>query len=118
MAELSVILADIRVFDPEFPVDRDRKPVQDPHHVCGVFLVHGSRLMPDHFFPQLFDELLHFGAGKLPWDHELIQVIGRSEKGLGRGKTEVFGKKDEIHHETVSEFTGHTHGMGHGIRKR
>jgi hypothetical protein len=118
MAVISVVLADICIFNTEFPVDRDREPVQGPDHFRSIFLVHGARLVPDHSLAQLFDELLHFCTGKLGRHHEVVQVIGRTKERLGRGKTKVFGEKDKIDHETVSEFTGHTLRLGHGIRKR
>jgi hypothetical protein len=112
MAGLSIVLANICIFDSEFPVDCDCEPVQDAHGIRGIFSVHGPGLMPDHFFAQLFNQLLYFGAGKLGGYHKVIQVIGRPEESLGRGETKVFGEEDKIHHETVSEFTGHTHRLG------
>lgn len=111
MAVISVVLADIRVFYPKFPVDRNREPVQYPNHFCSVFFVHGPWLVPDHPLPQLFNQLLHLGTGKLSGNHELVQVIGCPEECLIRGKTEMFGEENEVNHEPVPEFTGHTHGL-------
>jgi hypothetical protein len=118
MAVLSVVLADICIFDAEFPVDRDRKPVQGSHHFRGILFIHGARLVPDNPLAELFDQFLHFGAGKLLRDHKFVQVIGRTKKSLGRGQAEVFGEKNQVYHKTVSEFTGHTHGLSQQMRKR
>ena len=109
MAVILVVLANISLFDAQFPVDRDREPVQDPHHFRGIFLVHRAGLVPNYALPELFHELFHFGPGKLAGKDKFIQVIGCTEECLGRGKGEVLGEEDEVYHKTMPEFAGHTH---------
>ncbi len=107
MAVLSVILADICVFNAEFTIDRNRKPVQNPDHLCSIFLIHGTRLMPYHPLAQLLDELLHRCAGKLGGHDKIVQVIGGTIEGLFRGKGKMFGEQHKIDYKTMSEFAGH-----------
>ena len=83
-------LPDFSICNPQFAVDCNDKPVEGEDHFPGIFLVHASRLVPDHFLPEQRGEFFDFGSLELLRKRESLDVIPDPVPCLLRGQGEVL----------------------------
>ena len=98
---------EIRVCDPERPVDGYDQLVQDADYLGCLFLVESPRLVPGHPLPELDGELLDLCALELVRDHQAFEVVSGPVKGLFGGQGEVFAEERNHGNESMAESAFH-----------
>jgi len=107
MNTLSLVLPGIGIRNAEFAVYCNNEPVKRKHDIPGIFLVHGARLVPEHFLAKQGGELLNLCSPELLRQDEPVHVVPGTEPGLLRRQPEMFCYQHDICDKSVSELVCH-----------
>jgi hypothetical protein len=105
------------IFYPQFAVNGNHEPVKGTDHFLCIFLIHITRLVPDHFLSEHRGEFLNFGSPELLGQCETLDMVACPVPCLVGGKREVFCDQHDTGDEPVPELVYHAKMMEGGIKK-